>query len=103
MTGEDSGFLKTEDQQSSYMIGGAGYLGFKESSTVVPDLSILPVVRRDALRGCPGVEHISSWLSGTRHGLGSTILMYTTGLAGGTEPIRKIPFESEILTLSRKT
>lgn len=41
------------------MIGGAGYLGFKESSTVVPDLSILPVVGRDAHRGCPGVGHIS--------------------------------------------
>ena len=45
--------------QASYTIGEAGYLGFKESSTVVPDLRILPAVGRDAHRGCPGVGHIS--------------------------------------------
>lgn len=58
---QDSGFqkkkTKTKTQGSDQW---AGYLGFKESSTVVPDLSILSTVGRDAHRRGPCVSCISS-------------------------------------------
>lgn len=38
----------------------ASYLGFEESSAVVPDLSVLPAVRGGAHGGGPGVRCISS-------------------------------------------
>jgi hypothetical protein len=36
------------------------YLGFKESSAVVPDLSVLPTVGRDADRHCPCICWVPS-------------------------------------------
>lgn len=36
-----------------------GYLGFQESSAVVPDLRVLPTVGGGAHRGRPGVSGVS--------------------------------------------